>query len=101
MVELGQVTAEEALTHQHRNVLYRAIGQTSSLEVETYLQSLPPNCYLLICSDGLWGLIPDEEIREVLHTADSPHDGVDRLITLANEKGGDDNITAILVGIGS
>ena len=101
MVELGQVTAEEALTHQHRNVLYRAIGQTNSLEVETYLQSFPPNSYLLICSDGLWGLIPDEEIKEVLVSASAPHDGVERLIDLANQKGGDDNITAILVGIGS
>jgi protein phosphatase len=95
------VTAEEALTHQHRNVLYRAIGQTNSLEVETYLQSFPPNSYLLICSDGLWGLIPDEEIKEVLASASSPHDGVERLVDLANQKGGDDNITASLVGIGS
>lgn len=100
MVELGQVTAEEALTHQHRNVLYRAIGQHSALEVETYLRVLSPNSYLLICSDGLWGLIPDEKIGAVLQSVGSPEEGVNALIDLANQNGGDDNITAVLIGIG-
>lgn len=100
LVELGQATAEEALTHPQRNVLYRAIGQTGSLEVETYLQSLPPNSYLFMCSDGLWGLIPDSEIIRILASATSPEDGVKKLVDTANANGGDDNITALLVGIG-
>ncbi len=100
MVELGQVTAQEALTHQHRNVLYRAVGQTSTLEVETYFHPLPSNSYLLICSDGLWGLVSDEEISQILISATSLDDGVNKLISMANDKGGDDNITAILVSVG-
>ncbi len=100
LVELGQATAEEAHSHPQRNVLYRAIGQTESLEVETYLQPIPPNGYLLLCSDGLWGMIPDEEITRILNAATSPDDAVERLINVANANGGDDNISAILVGIG-
>jgi len=100
MVEVGQITPEEALTHKNRNVLYRAIGQTNTLEVETYLRTLPPNSYLLICSDGLWNLVSDDEISQLLGSITSLHGGVNQFIDLANRKGGDDNITAILVGIG-
>lgn len=100
LVELGQATAEEALTHPQRNVLYRAIGQSGSLEVETYLQPMPSNSYLFMCSDGLWGLITDDEIEHILASAASPSDGVSKLIDRANIKGGDDNITALLVGLG-
>jgi len=100
LVELGQATAEEALTHPQRNVLYRAIGQSGTLEVETYFQSLPGNTYLLMCSDGLWGMVPDDEIARILASTTSPDDGVNKLIDAANTNGGDDNITAILIGVG-
>ncbi len=100
LVELGQATAEEAHTHPQRNVLYRAIGQTETLEVETYLQTVPDNGYLLMCSDGLWGMIPDEEITRILNAAASPDDAVNTLIDVANANGGDDNISALLIGIG-
>ncbi len=100
LVELGQATTEEALTHPQRNVLYRAIGQSGTLEVETYFQSLPANAHLLMCSDGLWGMVPDDEITRILASVATPEDGVEKLIDAANANGGDDNITAILVGIG-
>lgn len=100
LVELGQTTPEEALTHPQRNVLYRAIGQTGTLEVETYLQPLPANSYLLMCSDGLWGLVQDDEITRIISSAVSPEDGVNKLVETANANGGDDNITALLIGIG-
>ena len=100
LVELGQATAEEALTHPQRNVLYRAIGQSGTLEVETYLQPLPVNAQLLMCSDGLWGMVPDDEITRILASVATPEDGVEKLIDAANANGGEDNITAILVSIG-
>jgi protein phosphatase len=100
LVELGQATVEEALSHPQRNVLYRAVGQTGALEVAIYLQSLPPNSYLLMCSDGLWGLVSDDDIARILASATSPEDGVNKLVDTANAKGGDDNITALLIGIG-
>ncbi len=100
LVELGQATAEEALSHPQRNVLYRAIGQTDSLEVETYLQPIPSAGYLLLCSDGLWGMVQDDEITRILNAATSPQNAADTLIDTANANGGEDNISVLIVGIG-
>jgi serine/threonine protein phosphatase PrpC len=96
--EMGQATAEEARHVQ--NVLYKAIGQGSSLEVDTYIQHVPPGASLLLCSDGLWGQVNDENIKDVLSTASAPQDACQTLISMANEKGGPDNITAIVVSLG-
>jgi serine/threonine protein phosphatase PrpC len=100
LVELGQATPEEALTHTHRNVLYRAIGQAGSLEVDTYLQPFPVGSGLLLCSDGLWGLLSDDELGDILTYARTPQDAVGQMVEAANRKGGDDNITAVLVFMG-
>jgi serine/threonine protein phosphatase PrpC len=100
LVELGQATPEDALTHAHRNVLYRAIGQAGSLEVDTYLQPFPVGSYLLLCSDGLWGMVSDREIADILMHAQSPKEALEKLVAAANQNGGDDNITAILVFMG-
>lgn len=100
LVELGQATPEEALTHTHRNVLYRAIGQAGSLEVDTYLQPFPVGSCLLICSDGLWGMVPDEELADILTYAPTPQLALEQMVTAANRRGGDDNITAVLVFMG-
>ncbi len=100
LVELGQATAEEAQTHPQRNVLYRAVGQTDSLEVETYLQAIPAEGFLLLCSDGLWGMVPDPQMTDILNAAPSPQAAANALIEAANANGGDDNISVIIVGIG-
>lgn len=100
LVELGQATPEEALTHTHRNVLYRAVGQAGSLEVDTYLQPFPVGSCLLMCSDGLWGMVSDSEITDILTHAPTPQMGLETLAATANQNGGDDNITAILVFMG-
>jgi len=100
LVELGQATPEEALTHAHRNVLYRAVGQAGSLEVDNYMQPLPVGSSLLLCSDGLWGMVSDEDIADVLMHALTPQKALERLIKMANQNGGDDNITAILAIMG-
>jgi len=99
LIELGQISPEEALTHPQRNVLYRAVGQAGTLEVDTYLQSMPGNSHLLLCSDGLWSVVPEQEIVEIINNALSPQVACQRLIQAANERGGEDNITAVLVGI--
>jgi serine/threonine protein phosphatase PrpC len=99
LVELGQATPEEALTHTHRNVLYRAVGQAGSLEVDTYMQPLPVGSCLLLCSDGLWGMVSDEEIAHILTYAPTPQKALEQLTATANQNGGDDNITAVLVAM--
>jgi serine/threonine protein phosphatase PrpC len=100
LIELGQASEEEALTHPQRNVLYRAVGQAGNLEVDIYPQSLPIGSYLLLCSDGLWGMVPAQEMIEIIGESIHPQQACHRLIEAANKHGGEDNVTAILVRIG-
>ncbi len=95
--EMGQ-SSEEAL--QAQNVLYRAIGQGDTIEVDTKIQHLPPGTSLLLCSDGLWGMVNDTDIVAVLNNTSHPQNACYQLIDQANQNGGRDNITAILVAIG-
>ena len=97
LVELGQISAEAAAVHPQRNVLYRAVGQGDQLEIDIYLLDLPSGSRLLLCSDGLWGMLADSIIQAVLASARSPQDACQDLIAAANEAGGRDNITAIVV----
>jgi serine/threonine protein phosphatase PrpC len=99
LIELGQITPQEAMTHPQRNVLYRALGRAGNLEVDTYLQSLPADSFLLLCSDGLWGMVPDAEMLSIIEGAPSPQVACNRLIARANENGGEDNITAVLIEV--
>jgi len=96
--ELGQATADEAA--QVQNVLYRALGQDKTIEVDTHIQHLPPGASLLLCSDGLWGQVKDIALVEIFATAATPHKACERLINMANKNGGPDNITAIIVSMG-
>jgi len=93
----GQLTAEEAQHYQYRNVLLRALGQEDELEVDTYKHSLPLKGKLLLCSDGLCGLVPDPELQKIMNQSISPHKIVDQLIAAAMNAGGYDNITAVVV----
>jgi serine/threonine protein phosphatase PrpC len=95
--ELGQLSEDEAASHPQRNVLYRAIGQGANLEVDVLSHPIPKAGHLLICSDGLWGVISDEEIETIVHTSPHPQIACEKLIQAANAAGGPDNITAILV----
>lgn len=97
LLELGQLTPEEAEVHPQRNVLYRAIGQGESLEIDAATRRLPPSSKLLLCSDGLWGVVGDEKIAEILRQYPDPQDACDHLVAAANASGGPDNITVVLV----
>jgi len=97
LVELGQLTVEEAAMHPQKNVLYRAVGQEGTLEVDTYLEALPSGSRLLLCCDGLWSMISDKDILRILATADTPQAACDQLVAAANAAGGRDNITTVVV----
>jgi protein phosphatase len=97
LVELGQLTEEEAAAHPQKNVLYRAVGQEGALEIDTYLETIAARNRLLLCSDGLWSMINEDEIGRILAGADSPQAACDDLIAAANAVGGRDNITAIVI----
>jgi protein phosphatase len=95
--ELGQLSEEEAAVHPQRNVLYRAIGQGDNLEVDVFSMPTPKGGYLLICSDGLWGVVPDPTMLEIIHSATNPQKACEQLVQAANFAGGPDNISVVLV----
>lgn len=99
LIEMGQLTEEEAAVHPQRNVLYRAIGQGVGLEVDVATYAIRPGDQLLLCTDGLWGMIEDAEIVNLVETAPSPHSACENLVAAANAAGGNDNITAVLTEI--
>lgn len=96
MVELGQMTPDEAAHHPQRNVLYRAVGQKGPLEVDTFTCHIPKGGVLLLCSDGLWDMVGEEEIAAIVKTAASLQAACDTLVEKANQAGGKDNISVIL-----
>ncbi len=95
--ELGQISSEEAAAHPQRNVLYRAIGQGEVLEPDIFTAPFPQPGYLLLCSDGLWSVVSDDVIYRVINEAPNLQGACQKLVVAANEAGGPDNITAILV----
>lgn len=97
LIELGELSPEDAIVHPQRHVLYRAVGQKDMLEVDTYQQSLPQGSRLLICSDGLSGVVTEEDIGAIIASAATPQHACQRLVEAANRAGGPDNITAILI----
>jgi serine/threonine protein phosphatase PrpC len=97
--ELGQLTAEEAAIHPQRNVLYRALGQGEPFEPEIIMEPPPSPGHILICSDGLWGLVSEINMGDIIVNAESPQAACQELVAAANGAGGPDNITAILVQI--
>jgi PPM family protein phosphatase len=99
LVELGQLDPEEAKVHPHRNFIYRSLGGPPPIEVDTFVRTLRPGDRLLLCSDGLNSMIEDEQIEEVLATAPDSQDACRQLVELANEAGGHDNITTIIVDV--
>jgi PPM family protein phosphatase len=97
LVEIGQITSDQAAYHPQRNVLYRALGQGEFVEADIQIISKPNDGYLLICSDGLWGLVGESEILNMVTTSTSPQEACQRLVEAANASGGPDNITAIVI----
>jgi serine/threonine protein phosphatase PrpC len=97
--ELGQLTAAEAAVHPSRNMLYRAVGQGDLLEPDLAAYRLVAPARLLLCSDGLWGVVPEDDIHAIIIGQPSLQAACQALIEAANRLGGPDNITAILVDI--
>lgn len=94
--ELGHITPEEAQIHPQRNVLYRALGQGEPFEPDFLTFPLEPISDIFLCSDGLWGVVPNDEIHHIICSRTSPQQACQKLIDAANAAGGPDNISAIL-----
>jgi serine/threonine protein phosphatase PrpC len=116
LLKQGKITPEEAHDHPHRHLLYRCLGLKPGIEVDIHHYppfppapdrpgergSLQPGDGLLLCSDGLWeGVYPHAELERIVNNSPDLPTACRRLVDAANEAGGDDNITALLVRVES
>ena len=98
MVRAGQITKEEARTHPQRNVITRVLGTGEELSVDAFVIAVKERDRLLLCSDGLTNMLQDEEICEAVQADGGTLDEkAEALVRLANQRGGQDNISVILV----
>ena len=95
--ELGHLNKEEAANFPHRNVLIRALGQGDNLEVDIFTVPFPRNGTLMLCSDGLWGVVGENELTRALLNAPTLERACQNMVSAANIAGGPDNISVILV----
>lgn len=99
-VRLGLLSPEEARRHPWRNVVTRALGSRDEVEPEVWVDSLRPGDRILLCSDGLNSMLGEEQILETVREAGSNlNEACRRLIDLANQGGGEDNVTVLLLGV--
>jgi PPM family protein phosphatase len=97
MVRQGALPAEEAAQHRLRHVITNAVGANSpEVTVEVHKVHLEVGDRVLLCSDGLTEMLPDEKINQILQTEAEPEQACRRLVTYANEAGGKDNITVVV-----
>lgn len=96
-VRAGTLSSSEARQHPARNILTRAVGSQDEVEPDLVEQELHGGDWLLLCSDGLTAMVDDQDIlKTILDHPETPRDGCQALIDLANERGGDDNVTVVL-----
>ncbi|HTL10881.1 MAG TPA: Stp1/IreP family PP2C-type Ser/Thr phosphatase [Bdellovibrionota bacterium] len=99
----GLITREQLKTDRMKNVITRSVGFEEQVDVETYDMKVQPGDVFMLCSDGLSGLVDDPDVLEIVQKqffkGGDPQRAVDQLIEAANARGGDDNITSILVQV--
>jgi protein phosphatase len=97
MVMEGEISEEEAETHPQRSILTRALGVDRDIQVDEGDLEVAPGDRLLLCTDGLTGMVPEGQIREILVETVDPQEAADKLVGGANRAGGIDNITAMIL----
>lgn len=97
LIMLGSLTREEAENHPKKNIITRAIGCSGEIEIDTYLTEFRDEDTFLLCTDGLSNMLCEDEIKEIVLNIDDPQAVCEELVKRANEKGGEDNITVIVI----
>ncbi len=99
MVKIGNITESEARIHPQKNIITRALGIDDEVQADFFEVQVHPSDVVLLCSDGLTNMIEDDEIEYIIHHSKSLEEAGDALIAKANQNGGSDNITAVLVQV--
>ncbi|HEX9067302.1 MAG TPA: PP2C family serine/threonine-protein phosphatase [Ktedonobacterales bacterium] len=98
LVETGQIEPDDVYDHPNRNFIYRSLGAgKSDVEVDIFTEDLQPGDVLVLCSDGTWEMVRDPEIEQIVSHTDDLSKACEKLVDLANDHGGEDNISVVLV----
>lgn len=97
LVETNIISPEEVRSHPQRNQIYRSLGHKPEVEVDTFTVPLQRGDRLILCSDGLWEMVLDQDITRIINTARTAQEACDQLIIAANTAGGEDNISVIVM----
>ena len=99
MVRMGDITEEEARNHPNKNLLTRAIGTTEEEKCDITIQEVNDGDFLLLCTDGLSSMVEEQEMLDEVYHGGEKQEICDRLINIANSRGGRDNITVVLIEV--
>ena len=97
LVENGEITKEEAKSHPQKNIITRAVGTDKTVEADVYEFKTKKQDVILLCSDGLVNMVEDDTILSIISTSESLEQAANQLVSAAENAGGTDNITVILI----
>lgn len=99
LMEAGVITEDDAAIHPERHVITRALGGRGSAEADYFVLPLSAAERLILCSDGVSGMIDDQEIGEIMMSSEDPRDAADKVVAAAIRAGGRDNATAVVIDV--
>jgi serine/threonine protein phosphatase PrpC len=97
LIDQGHISTDDAARFAQRNVLLKAVGQLENIETDFMTVPWEPGARLLLCSDGLWGVLADDQMLKISREHASPQEAAQALVRQANILGGPDNISVVLV----
>ena len=97
MIQLGTIKRSEARTHEHKNVITRALGGSESVMPDFFEVELSNTSRIVMCTDGLTNMVTDEDIERVVSSGEDIRVKVEKLVEMANVNGGKDNISIIII----
>ncbi|MBN1191230.1 MAG: serine/threonine-protein phosphatase [Dehalococcoidales bacterium] len=99
LVSVGKITKEQIYTHPQRNIVTRCLGMQYNTDVDLFTEVMQPDMSILICSDGLWEMVRDPNLEEILSKTSNPQTACEKMVDLAKYNGGSDNISVIIIKV--
>ena len=97
MVRMGEIAKDAAKDHPDKNIITRAVGAADKVVADFFQVNLEPQDYILICTDGLTNMVEDQDIRSIINSQRDVAECAERLVRTANDNGGKDNITVVVI----